>query len=96
MACQFVFGVGNLMLTAPLVIILSDQFDLGYLGEILIVSTIPILMIPISTLFWAKLLDKMHVLSFRSIHSWFFVVSSLCIGISIATHSVWGVLEVVS
>jgi MFS family permease len=90
MACQFVFGVGNLMLTAPLVIILSDQFDLGYLGEILIVSTIPILMIPISTLFWAKLLDKMHVLSFRSIHSWFFVVSSLCIGISIATHSVWG------
>jgi len=90
MGCQFVFGVGNLMLTAPLVIVLSDQFDLGYLGEIMIVSTIPILMIPLSTLFWAKLLDKMHVLSFRSIHSWFFVVSSLCIGISIATHSVAG------
>ena len=90
MACQFIFGVGNLMLTAPLVIILSDQFSLSYLGEILIVSTIPMLMIPLSTLFWAKLLDKMHVLSFRSIHSWFFVVSSLCIGISIATHSLAG------
>jgi hypothetical protein len=90
MTCQFIFGVGNLMLTAPLVIILSDQFDLGYLGEILIVSTIPILMIPVSTLFWAKLLHRMHVLSFRSIHSWFFVVSSICIGVSIATHSVAG------
>ena len=90
MGCQFIFGVGNLMLTAPLVIVLSDQFTLGYLDEILIVSTIPILMIPLSTLFWAKLLDKMHVLSFRSIHSWFFVVSSLCIGISITTHSVAG------
>ncbi len=88
--CQFVFGVGNLMLTAPLVIILSEQFDLGYLGEILIVSTIPILMIPLSTLFWARLLKRMHVLSFRSIHSWFFVVSSICIGVSIATHSVAG------
>jgi hypothetical protein len=90
MTCQFIFGVGNLMLTAPLVIILSDQFDLGYLGEILIVSTIPILMIPVSTLFWAKLLRRMHVLEFRSIHSWFFVVSSVCIGVSIATHSVAG------
>ncbi len=90
MGCQFVFGVGNLMLTAPLVIILSEQFDLGYLGEILIVSTIPILMIPLSTLFWAKLLKRMHVLSFRSIHSWFFVVSSIFIGVSIATHSVAG------
>ena len=90
MACQFIFGVGNLMLTAPLVIILSEQFELTYLGEILIISTIPILMIPLSTLFWAKLLRRMHVLSFRSIHSWFFVVSSICIGVSIATHSVAG------
>jgi hypothetical protein len=32
----------------------------------------------------------MHVLEFRSIHSWFFVVSSICIGVSIATHSVTG------
>ena len=32
----------------------------------------------------------MHILSFRSIHSWFFVVSSICIGVSIATHSVAG------
>jgi hypothetical protein len=90
MVCQFVFGVGNLMLTAPLVIILSEQFNLGYLGEIMIVSTIPILMIPLSTLFWARLLKRMHVLSFRSIHSWFFVVSSVCIGVSIATHSLTG------
>ena len=90
MACQFIFGVGNLMLTAPLVIILSEQFELTYLGEILIISTIPILMIPLSTLFWAKLLRRMHVLSFRSIHSWFFVASSICIGVSIATHSIAG------
>ena len=90
MCCQFVFGVGNLMLTAPLVIILSDQFDLGYLGEILIVTTIPILMIPLSTLFWARFLNRVHVLTFRSVHSWFFVASSICMGISIAMQSVAG------
>ena len=90
MTCQFVFGVGNLMLTAPLIIILSDKFDLDYLGQILIVTTIPILMIPISTPLWAKLLNNMHVLSFRSIHSWFFVVSSIVIGLSIASTSTAG------
>ena len=90
MACQFVFGVGNLMLTAPLIIILSDKFDLDYLGQILIVTTIPILMIPISTPLWAKLLNNMHVLSFRSIHSWFFVVSSIVIALSIIWTSIAG------
>jgi hypothetical protein len=90
MTCQFVFGVGNLMLTAPLIIILSDKFDLDYLGQILIVTIIPILMIPISTPLWAKLLNNMHVLSFRSIHSWFFVVSSIVIGLSIASTSTAG------
>ena len=87
MACQFVFGVGNLMLTAPLVIILSDDFSLDYLGEILVVTTIPILMIPLSTPLWAKLLNRLHVLSFRAIHSWFFVISAVSFGIGIATQN---------
>jgi hypothetical protein len=47
-------------------------------------------MIPISTPFWAKLLNNMHVLSFRSIHSWFFVVSSIVIALSIAWTSTTG------
>jgi len=90
MGCQFIFGVGNLMLMAPLIVILNDQFKLDYLGEIFIVTIIPILMIPLSTPLWARLLNKTHVLTFRSIHSWFFVVSSLCIGVGIALHSVGG------
>ncbi len=78
MTCQFILGVGNLMLTAPLVIVLNDDFALDYLGEILIVTIIPILMIPISTPLWAKFLNRVHILTFRSFHSWFFVISSLC------------------
>lgn len=90
MSCQFVLGVGNLMLTAPLVVILADQFKLDYLGEILIMTIIPIMMIPLSTPLWAKLLNRTHILSFRSIHSWFFVVSSVCMGLSISANYVTG------
>lgn len=90
MSCQFVLGIGNLMLMAPLIIILNDYFSLDYLGEIFVVTIIPILMVPICTPFWAKLLNKVHILVFRSFHSWFFVISSICIGLSIATHSLSG------
>jgi MFS family permease len=90
MGCQFIFGVGNLMLMAPLIVILNNQFQFDYLGEIFIVTIIPILMIPLSTPLWARLLNKTHVLTFRSIHSWFFVISSLCIGVSISMHVVAG------
>jgi len=83
MSCQFILGVGNLMLTAPLVIVLNDDFALDYLGEILIVTIIPILMIPISTPLWAKLLNRVHILTFRAFHSWFFVASSLCFAVGI-------------
>ena len=83
MCCQFILGVGNLMLTAPMILVLSDSFSFNVLEEILIVSTIPILMIPWSTPLWAKLLNKVHILTFRAIHSWFFVVSSTCFAISI-------------
>lgn len=90
MGCQFVFGIGNLMLMAPLIVILNDQFQFDYLGEILIVTIVPILMIPLSTPLWVKLLNSMHVLTFRSIHSWFFVISSLCFGVGIAMHAPLG------
>ncbi len=90
MGCQFIFGVGNLMLMAPLIVILNNQYQFDYLGEILIVTILPILMIPLSTPLWAKYLTKTHVLTFRSVHSWFFVISSLCFGISIATHATIG------
>ncbi len=83
MTCQFIFGLGNLMLTAPLVVVLANQFSFDYLGEILIVSTIPIILMPMSIPLWSKLLNRMHVIQFRAVHSWVFVISSICFGVSI-------------
>ena len=83
MSCQFVFGLGNLMLSAPLVVVLANQFSFDYLGEILVVSTIPIILMPLSIPLWSKLLNRVHVIQFRAIHSWVFVLSALAFGVSI-------------
>ena len=77
MMCLFLIGTGNIMVTAPLVLILDEQFKLDYLGAILILTSIPILMMPLSIPIWSKLLAGMHVVRFRSIHSWIFVTSNL-------------------
>jgi MFS family permease len=85
--CMFILGVSNLMLAPVLVISLRDQFGLGYLG-VLITSTIPYVTMVLAIPLWARLLDRAHVVKFRSIHSWAFVVSTTVILIASMTHRV--------
>ena len=77
MVCQFVLGLGNLMLSAPLALILTEQFEASYLEGILITGIIPLLLMPIAIPGWARLLARIHVIGFRAIHSWLFVASGL-------------------
>jgi hypothetical protein len=89
MACQYVFGVGNLMVGTPLVIILKDRFDFGYIASIAIVATIPFLFVPLSIPFWARLFDKVHIIRFRAIHSWTFVASTSLILVATVASQSW-------
>lgn len=75
MACMFLLGLGNLMQTPLLVVLLREQFAMEYLGGIKITSSIPLALMPLSIPLWARLLDRVHVISFRKVHSWFFVTS---------------------
>ncbi len=76
MAAMFVFGSGNLMLTAPLVILMRDRFELEALASILIVSAIPTLLMPLSIPLWSRLLDRANVVRFRAFHAWWFVAAN--------------------
>ncbi len=37
--------------------------------------------------FWAKVLDGMHIVQFRTYHSWFFIVANAMMAIGFATES---------
>jgi hypothetical protein len=73
--CMFVFGSGNLMVAATLVIIMAEQLGLGVFQQILITASIPIVVIPLSVSFWGRRLDRMHIIHFRAWHSWVYVVA---------------------
>ena len=92
MACQFVFGVGNLMIPPALAIILEDDFKASYLSAILATSIISFLVMPLMIPLWARLLDRVHVITFRAVHSWTFVLASLCLLVAVQTHLFWLVL----
>ncbi len=86
---MFILGTGNLMLTAPLVITLKDQFGQGYLGGVLVIQSIPMLVMPLAIPLWARLLDRVHVVRFRSVHSWAFVAAQSLVLLGATTGALW-------
>ena len=75
MLAMMLFGSGNLMLMAPLIVVINEHFELPRLQQILITSSIPLLMVAISLTSWARLIDGKHILEYRAIHSWSFVLA---------------------
>lgn len=87
MLWMFIFGSGNLMFPPILVITLREQFHLGYLGGIVIIQSLPYVVMPMFIPLWARLLDHVHVVKFRTIHSWVFVAAQGMILIAAALHT---------
>jgi len=89
MTCMFVFGSGNLMVGAPLVIMLRDQFRLDPFVSVLIIASVSTLLMPMSIPIWSRLLDRVHIIRFRAIHSWTFVASTGTFFAGAVTGQVW-------
>jgi len=89
MTCMFVFGSANLMVGAPLIIMLKDQFHLSQSKSVAIMTTIPLLLMPLSIPVWSRLLDRVNILQFRAYHSWAFVTSIAIVFTAAITMQPW-------
>lgn len=87
--CQFMIGIGNMMSWAPFVIIAKEQFGLDYLPGLMLTQVIPLAMMPIFIPFWARFLDRVHIVTFRSVHSWVFVVTFILSLLAAQTGTLW-------
>lgn len=85
----FVFGTGNLMLAPPLAIVLNDRFNIGYWGGIQVLQTFPLIVVPIIIPLWSRLLDRRHVVEFRAIHAWAYVLAALLHLVGALAGSLW-------
>lgn len=77
MVCMFVMGISNLAVQAPLIQMVTDQFKMQYATSIVVLQSIPFILIPLTIPLWARYFDRVHVIRFRSLHSWVFVFAHL-------------------
>lgn len=80
-----VYGAGNLMANAQLVILFSDQLHLSSAVQIGVLAIVPLVTVPLFTPVWAKLFDAGHVIEFRSRQCWALIAALATLAIGIFT-----------
>ena len=73
---MFVTGSGNLMAIAPLILIFTDHLNMPKFTQIMLTTSVPTLLIPLTTPIWARVLAKRHAIAFRAFNSRFFIAVS--------------------
>ncbi len=75
MACQFVLGVGNMMIQAPLIHLVSRRLEASYAVSIGLVTVAPLLAMTLTMPRWGAYLDRVHVAEFRKYQTGVWMVS---------------------
>lgn len=89
LTCMFVFGSGNLMVVAQLVVILNEQLGLSRLQQMLVTSSIPFAAIPLSIPLWARYFDRVHIVRYRAVQSWTFVAAIATLLAGVLARELW-------
>jgi MFS family permease len=85
-----VLGFANLTILPTLVISLKEEFGYGHFQSVILTSSIPAAVTIVAIPLWRGLLDRAHVVRFRAVHSWVFVVGSLWYALGAWTdHVAW-------
>jgi hypothetical protein len=80
-----IFGAGNLILTAQLVLVFSEH--LSSATQIGLLAVVPLITQPIFLPWWARLFDGSHVVRYRARQGWAIVLASaaMCAGVFTGT-----------
>ena len=83
------YGGGNLMMNAQLVVLFSDRLHLASLTQILLLTVVPLLLMPLFLPAWARLFDRGHVIAYRSRQCWVLVVAMALLTLAVALRQPW-------
>ncbi len=75
--CQFLLGVANMMIEAPLIYLVSRQLQASYTTSIALIVAIPLGLSMVTLPLWAVYVDRVHISEFRARHSWLWVVAQV-------------------
>ena len=78
-----IFGAGNLMLTPLVVISLDEVLALPTFWQVVVTTAMPVLVMPFAVPPWAALLDRVHVVAYRSVHGWVLVAAAVLLACAV-------------
>jgi hypothetical protein len=81
------FGAGNLMLIAQMVVVLTEQLHLSSGVQIALLSVVPLATLPLFMPWWARLFDGAHVVVYRARQGWALVIATIIM--CLATFTGW-------
>lgn len=77
------YGTGNLMLNAQMVVLFTDRLHLSSTTQVVLLTALPLLLMPVFLPAWARLFDGGHVIEYRARQCWVLVaaVALMCAGV---------------
>jgi hypothetical protein len=81
------YGAGNLMLIAQMVVVLTEQLHLSGGMQITLLSVVPLATLPLFMPWWARLFDGAHVVVYRARQGWALVFATIVM--CLATFTGW-------
>ena len=89
MLYQFVSGIANMGIEAPIVYLVSRELGAGFLASISITLVIPFASGIAALPFWARYLDRVHVVRFRFNQCYYMVFSMFLLWVGAELASLW-------
>ncbi len=83
------YGAGNLMVNALLVVLYTDHLGLSGFQQIMLLSVVPLALIPVFIPWWARLFDRGHVIKYRSRQCWALVMAIVLVTAGVWTAQLW-------
>ncbi len=87
MVAMFLLGLPNVAAIPLFIVALGDRFDLDYTASMMLTQVLPVLVPVLVIPLWANLIDRVHVIRFRTYHSWSFVLANLLMGLGFVLQS---------
>ena len=72
---QFGLGVSNMMTVPTSIYVVSRELETGYFTSLTLIMAIPAALGALTLPLWARYLDRVHIVRFRSRFSWLFCLS---------------------
>ncbi|HET9692740.1 MAG TPA: MFS transporter [Steroidobacteraceae bacterium] len=84
-----VFGAGLLSLTPLMVVCLNDVLGLPTFAQVVVTTSLPVIVMPLAVQPWARYLDRHRVVAFRALHGRVTIVAVLLLVAAVLLRQPW-------